>query len=118
MALPARISKRKTDTGRPQRQRSPAHLAFVRTFHCIVPGCEDVPIEAAHIRVGTVCGMGQKPDDWYAVACCREHHSEMHRIGERSFAAKHGVNLIDLAQEFCAASPAYRRFLAKKAAER
>lgn len=102
MALPARIPKKRN---RSERWRSQAHCGFVRSHHCIVPGCQGMPIEVAHVRDGSDAGTGRKPSDWFTVACCRDHHSEQHRIGEKSFARRHGIDLHALAAEFAAASP-------------
>lgn len=102
MSLPARIPRKRN---RSERWRSPAHCSFVRTFHCVVPGCQGMPIEVAHIRHGSDASMGRKPSDWFTISLCRDHHSEQHRIGERSFEKAHGLNLHKLAEEFAAASP-------------
>ncbi len=115
MALPARISKRKTDTGRLQRDRCPAHLAFVRSHACCVPGCDGRPIEAAHVRTHGDGGMGMKPSDDRAISLCSEHHRQQHNIGEMEFQRRHGIDMLKLAREFAAASPAWKRYLAKKA---
>lgn len=42
-------------------------------------------MQAAHIRLGTHTGMGQKPDDWHAVGLCKECHDRQHTIGEETF---------------------------------
>jgi hypothetical protein len=80
--LPARQPKKQK---RESRWRSQAHLKWIRGFHCAWPGCDRLPIEAAHIRIGSGTGMGQKPDDWMAVPLCRECHSMQHTIGEGTF---------------------------------
>lgn len=100
--LPARIKRNsdKADRG----NRSPAHRAWVRSFHCCVPGCQLMPIECAHVRRANNSGTGFKPSDAYTVALCREHHAESHR-GERTFEAKHGLDLMALAREFYLNSP-------------
>lgn len=88
-----------------ERNRFPAHTAWVRGFGCCVPGCEEIPIEAAHVRVGTGGGMGHKPHDKWVISLCRDHHSEQHRIGEPSFEQRHGISMRKLAEEFAAKSP-------------
>lgn len=98
--LPPRIAKKaKRDT----RWRSPAHLSFVRSHQCCIEGCQDMPIEAAHVRIGSGAGIGQKPDDWRAVSLCRTHHVRQHEIGERTFWA--GIDVDALIEAFCKASP-------------
>lgn len=109
MALPNRIPKKaKRDT----RWRSPAHLRFVRSFHCAIPGCQGMPIEAAHVRLGSGAGIGQKPDDFRAVPLCggpEGHHARQHRQGEetfwRAYAAASGQSVEQLITELCGASP-------------
>lgn len=100
--LPPRIKTKsdKADKGK----RSPAHRAWVRGHKCCVPGCDDMPIECAHIRRSNNSGTGVKPSDAFTVSLCREHHSESHR-GEKTFEAKHGLDLMELAREFYRKSP-------------
>lgn len=100
-SLPNRIIKPR----REQRIRCPGHLKFVRSHECVVPGCHRRPIEAAHVRTGTVCGVGLKPDDSWVVSMCRDHHAEQHRIGETSFEAKYSIDLKALARAFVKESP-------------
>lgn len=98
--LPARITK---SPKRDSRWRSPGHLSFVRSHHCSVEGCTAMPIEAAHVRIGSGAGMSQKPDDWRAVSLCRDHHQRQHEVGERTFWA--GIDVEALIDAFCKASP-------------
>lgn len=100
--LPPRIKTNsdKADNGK----RSPAHRAWVRSFHCSVPGCQLMPIECAHVRRANNSGMGIKPSDAFTLALCREHHAESHR-GEATFERKHGMDLMALAEEFYRNSP-------------
>lgn len=105
--LPARILKPR----REQRIRCPGHLAWVRSHACCVPGCNRMPIEAAHVRVGTNGGMGMKPDDTWAISLCSTHHAEQHRIGEQPFETEHRINMKALAQEFAAKSPHRKKWM-------
>lgn len=107
--LPPRIAKKSMGAGQETRLRSPAHLAFVRSHQCCVPGCGLAPIEAAHVRTETGGGMGMKPGDDWTISLCATHHNEQHRIGEKSFETKHSIDMKALAREFAAASPALRR---------
>lgn len=103
--LPRRITREKNRT---ERFKSQAHLSFVRSHECIVPGCNRRPIEVMHVRRGSDAGMGRKPSDFFTVSGCggvEGHHAEQHRIGEQSFEKKHGIDLLALAAEFAAASP-------------
>lgn len=102
MALPARLAP---DTFKPKaRLRSTAHRDFVRSHHCSVPGCQLMPIEVAHVNTAANRGFGRKASDAFTVSLCREHHAESHR-GERTFEAKHGIRLMELAREFYQKSP-------------
>lgn len=103
--LPSRIPK---PPKREKRWRSPAHLSFVRSHQCCVPGCQRLPIEAAHVRIGGQGGMGFKPPDWCAISLCSHHHQEQHTIGERSFEKAHGIDMQALADEFGKESPKAR----------
>lgn len=104
--LPRRQAK---TAKRASRWKSQAHLTFVRSFHCAMPLCDDAPIEAAHVRIGSGAGMGQKPDDWRAVPLCKQHHQSQHSIGESTFWRKYenqsGQNVESLITELCDASP-------------
>lgn len=98
--------RRKHNSKRPkERNRFPSHCAWVRGFECSVPGCEEIPIEAAHVRVGTGGGMGIKPHDKWVIPLCRDHHSEQHRIGEPTFERTHGVDMKKVAERLAATSP-------------
>lgn len=100
--LPGRLAP---DTYKPKaRLRSTAHRDWVRSHHCCVPGCTQMPIEVAHINRASTRGMGQKSSDAQTISLCRDHHSESHR-GERTFETKHGLDLMALAQEFYRKSP-------------
>lgn len=103
--LPRRIPK---EAKPEKRWRSPAHLAFVRSHECCVPGCRARPIEAAHVRTGTGGGMSMKPADYWVISLCSEHHAEQHRIGERAFEVAAGIDMKALATEFANASPKKR----------
>lgn len=102
MPLPAKL---KPDHFKPKlRLRSTAHRDWVREHHCSVPGCQDMPIEVAHVSRAWSGGMGEKSSDAMTISLCRAHHSESHR-GEQTFAAKYGFNLLVKAEEFYRASP-------------
>ena len=75
---------------REPRRKSPTYLAWVRTLPCLV--CKDsTATEAAHIRYGDPqafkrpTGMGEKPDDRWAIPLCSRHHREQHSGSERKF---------------------------------
>jgi hypothetical protein len=61
-----------------------------------------MPIEAAHVRMGSGAGLGQKPDDWRCVPLCGDHHRQQHSTSEPDFwltyekaASQTVFNLID-----------------------
>jgi hypothetical protein len=64
-----------------------------------------MPIEVAHVRNGSGAGIGQKPDDWHTISLCRECHAEQHRLGERAFEKRYGINMAEMAAQFAKASP-------------
>jgi hypothetical protein len=73
-----------------------------------VPGCEQLPVECAHVRSGTDGGMARKPSDHWAISLCSGHHAEQHRIGEIGFEKKYGLDLRAIAAAFAKASPHFR----------
>lgn len=101
--LPKRLrqNSRRQEEGR----RCAAHRQWVRGHGCSVPGCDGRPIECAHVREGTDGGMGMKPSDRWAISLCRNHHAEQHRIGERVFEGRYGLDLIRIAEVFARRSP-------------
>lgn len=103
MALPARLDTRAL--GSKPKLRSPAHRKWVREHYCSVPGCQLMPIECAHVRRAGNAGIGIKSSDAFCLSLCREHHASSHRMGEKSFERKHGIDLAALAREFFERSP-------------
>jgi hypothetical protein len=80
------------------------HRKFVRSHTCCVAGCEQGPIEFAHVRTAANSGTSAKPHDWAAVSLCADHHAEQHR-GNRTFEKKYGLDLMAIARAFAKASP-------------
>lgn len=109
--LPRRIPK---PAKREQRWRSQAHTTWVRGFACCVCGSM-TNIEAAHVRLGSNTGMGQKPDDWRTVPLCAGLHSDIddqlgchnrqHITGEATFWRTAQIDPEALIKELIAASP-------------
>jgi hypothetical protein len=66
-----------------KRIRDKKHLAFVRTLPCI--RCFQAPSQAAHVRLGSICGTGLKPSDSKILPMCAAHHFESHNVGEKTF---------------------------------
>jgi hypothetical protein len=69
-----------------------------------------LPVECAHVRLGTDGGIGLKPSDCWSISLCQTHHAEQHRIGEAAFEVKHSLDLVAIAREFARASPHWRKF--------
>lgn len=110
MALPPRKPKKQK---RESRWRSPAYCNHLRSFACVVCHSFD-HVEVAHVRNGTDCGMGLKPSDFYALPMCREHHSQQHCVGEKSFWAMHKIDPLTLAGEFNRSWPRYQEIAQAK----
>lgn len=115
MTLPARLPKKQK---RASRWRSQAHTKYVRGFACAMCG-SFTNVEAAHVRLGTNTGIGQKPDDWRTVPLCAGPHSNIdghlgchniqHLRGEASFweayEVSHDQTVERLIAELIKASP-------------
>jgi hypothetical protein len=52
--------------------------------------CRRSPCDAAHVRIGALAGIGQKPSDRRTTPLCHKHHMEQHSVGERTFWARLG----------------------------
>ena len=86
---------------RKPRKRDKEHLAAVSLLPCAVPGCGREPVHVAHIRYAdanegaSLCGKGQKPDDWRVLPLCPEHHMHgpqaQHSMNEKMFWASHCI---------------------------
>jgi hypothetical protein len=109
MSLPARAPKKQK---RATRWKSQAHRTFVcREFTCAFCG-STVAREAAHVRIGSGAGIGEKPDDWRVVGLCGGPagcHATQHRVGERTFWAdyekRHGQSVEQLIESLIKVSP-------------
>jgi hypothetical protein len=103
--LPRKIPKQPK---RATRWRSQAHCNFVRSRACSMCGATE-NIQAAHVRIGSGTGIGQKPDDFRCVSLCGPHgdragcHAAQHRKGEVGFWKERDVET--LIAEFIKASP-------------
>ncbi len=80
--------------------RSPAYLVWIRSLSCAVCGrgrAQRVWIEAAHTGALGLRGLSQKSSDFSAIPLCFWDHvagpNSYHRLGERSFAARHALDL-------------------------
>lgn len=93
---------------RQPRQEDVAFLAFVRRHRCC--SCQaPAPSQAAHVRMASAAhgkrstGIGERPDDKWAVPLCADCHLDgaraQHRIGERAFWAEVCVDPFRVAEE-------------------
>lgn len=61
------------------RQRSKAHLVFVRSQACLI--CRRFPSDAHHLKFAQPRSLGLKVSDEFTVPLCRAHHEELHAHG-------------------------------------
>jgi hypothetical protein len=89
------LFKRPRPIQRPLKTAKPVkdaeHLEAVRQCPCVSCG-QDPCGEAAHVRMGSLAGMGRKPEDRYTVALCHACHMEQHRVGELTFWSALGID--------------------------
>jgi hypothetical protein len=84
-----------------------AHLDFIRSLPCCVPGCRSFAVtHPHHHRTAANSGTGLKPDDvGNTVPLCAEHHRELHDRGVKTFQAKHRIDLARIASELIERPP-------------
>lgn len=112
MALPQRAPKpeKPKREKRDGRWKSQAHRDWVRTnFACVMCGSL-VNRQFAHVRMGSLAGMGRKTHDYLGVVLCFDCHiCDQHAHSEPEFWAryerKHGQTVWQLIDSLCAASP-------------
>lgn len=96
----------KADIGR----RFVSHRAWVRGFECAVANNDcGGAIECAHIEGSGTKGVGMKANDAFTIPLCHWHHADRHRMGWRTFDARHGLDALALAKELAAKSPHIQR---------
>ena len=108
MALPPRRKPKRSGIKRATDRVFPAHRAWVRRHGCSIVGCQDGPIEFAHLRTSANSGAGLKPSDLNGISLCQGHHRRAHNIGHDSMARENGMTLDQLhkiAFEFARRSP-------------
>ncbi len=98
--------------------RCPAYLDWIRSLECAVCGkgsAQRARIDAAHTGALGPRGLSQKSSDFSAIPLCFWDHvagpNSYHRLGERRFTARHGLDLPALVSRLNAAY----RDLAKEA---
>lgn len=85
--------------------RCPKHLAWIRRQPCCVVDCRMRPSQAHHVRTGTNGGTSMKPSDGWCAPICAAHHSELHRLGNETFANTYDVDLRHVAATLASQSP-------------
>lgn len=70
---------------------------YVRSLPCVVPRCPRPP-EACHVKTKR---LGHDRRNLYPA--CHLHHAEQHQHGIRTFEAKYGLDLADVAAAVTAA---------------
>ena len=103
--LPPRRKPQKSGIERGPQRVWLRHEKWVRGHACSVPGCDDGPIELAHVRSAANAGIGLRPHSTFTVSLCTEHHREQHQVGVEVFQRRHGIDLWALAAEFRRLSP-------------
>jgi hypothetical protein len=98
MSRPApRISRVTLEASRQANmRRATRHLHFLRGLPCLACG-RAPPNCAAHVRKGTDGAMAAKPSDKFGVPLCQGCHMRQHEVGELTFWAEVGVDLVDQA---------------------
>lgn len=104
--IPGSLFKRPQPIRRREKDpdRDPVHLAAIRMLPCLACG-RDPCGEAAHVRMGSLAGMGRKPPDRLTVPLCHECHMTQHSCGELSFYADLGIAPTILADRLYGVSP-------------
>lgn len=95
------LSGRKSVGQRKPRNKSEAHLKWVRTLRSLVPG--DGPTEAAHVRFADprwfkpAVGLGEKPDDKWVVPLAADEHRKQHTMDEEAYWQAVGIDPVFVA---------------------
>jgi hypothetical protein len=108
MLLPAKRKRERSGIERAPQRIFATHRQFVKRHACSIRGCEQTPIEFAHLRTAANSGMGLKPPDSEGISLCRAHHARAHQIGHDTMARENGMTLDQLhkiAAEFAARTP-------------
>lgn len=86
----------------------PQHCKWVRLSHACAcdgkGGCEG-RMEAHHVRENTGGGTGLRPPDWWTIPLCARHHKECHDRGWKTFEAKYGFSMREMAESLARVSP-------------
>lgn len=94
---------------KPERIRSPRHLARLRTLACCIPDCWRQPVDPHHLNWSQPKGKGLRASDSKTVPLCRwTHHSAtsaegVHSVGdEAAWWRAHGIDPLAVANDLWA----------------
>lgn len=94
---------------KPERIRSPRHLARLRTLACTIPECGRAPVDPHHLTFAQPKGRGLRSGDQFTVPLCRWfHHSAtsqhgVHFVGdEAAWWRAHGIDPLAVANDLWA----------------
>jgi hypothetical protein len=87
---PGKIDKSTLTISEPRRLRDKMHLRFVASHPCLV--CHHQPSDAHHLRFAQPRALGLKVSDEFTVPLCRDHHRQLHRVGNE-VAWWHNLNI-------------------------
>jgi hypothetical protein len=65
-----------------RRRRNKAYFAYVASQPCLV--CRRTPCDAHHLKFAEPRALARKVSDEFTGALCREHHRELHRLGNEA----------------------------------
>lgn len=66
------------------------YIEWIRSLNCIV--CGYGLCDPHHVNKEGHGGMGTKTSDDRTIPLCHKHHQEVHQIGRKTFAKKHGID--------------------------
>lgn len=91
---------------KPKRLQDKAHLKYVGSLPCCIPGCFATPVQVHHLlRSDPKRGTGRKAGDDHTIPLCFRHHADLHKDGnERVFLNRYRVGGPELARELWEAS--------------
>lgn len=84
--------------------KSKKHLQFVASHCCLI--CRNSEVQVAHIRHLPSGNQGlSRKDDRYCIPLCFSCHQAQHKMNERLFWQKYGINPLGVAKQLCLKSP-------------
>jgi len=94
-----KVNRKRRETEKLRTYHSVERRQWVNGLPCAIEGCENRPCDNAHVSpVGDPSGVARKHDYTQIIPLCREHHTEMHTVGEKTFARKYNIDLDMTAQ--------------------